>query len=100
MEDYNISDAQLSQSSFINTNYKAPMARLNSPKCWLPYTQSTAQWLQVKFQRQVHINGIITQGRKGIGQYVMRYKLRQSLDALTWSDVLDENGDTDVSFNC
>ena len=96
MENYNISDAQISASSS-HDGYSPQDARLHFGSAWVAY-QPDIQWIQVRFLRQVPITGVITQGEEGENIWVKTYKVRYSLDYENWRFVLDENGEDEV--NC
>jgi hypothetical protein len=67
---------------------------LNSPAAWFPLKQTVGQWWQMDVGSPRAVKGIRTQGRKGGDSWVQTYKVKWSLDEVTWNDV-----DGGASFN-
>ena len=95
MENYNISDEDISASSF-QDGYTPQDARLHIGSAWVSYWTED-QWIQVRFLRQVPITGVITQGEQGENTWVKTYKVKYSLDYKDWNFFLDENREDEVS---
>lgn len=97
MEDYNISDTEITASSF-QGGYSPQNARLHNKSAWVPSKMDTYEWIQVRFLRQVPITGVTTQGEQGANAWVKTYGVRYSLDNQDWNHVRDEYGEVEVSF--
>ena len=104
MEDGGIADSQITASSERGRNHAAKYARLNYilpsgvSGGWSPRDNNINQWIQVDLHTGVYVNGIITQGREmRDSQWVTRYKIRHSNNAVEWISVLTDN-QLEVSF--
>ena len=87
MENFAISDSQISASSEYNNDYLASFGRLNfrdnTGWAWSALTNDDNQWLQVDLNSQyVRIVGVATQGNQPYWDYnyVSSYKLQYSND--------------------
>ncbi|XP_053129973.1 coagulation factor VIII isoform X2 [Hemicordylus capensis] len=96
MESKAISNHQISASSHINrvlATWAPSLARLNMQgriNAWRPKVDSSAEWLQVNFQRTMRVTGIVTQGAKAFftPMYVREFSLSNSQDGKHWTPVL------------
>ena len=95
MEDYNISDSEITASSS-QSGYTPEDARLHIGRAWVSYW-TEYQWIQIRFLRQIPITGVITQGESGENAWVKTYKFKYSLDNQDWKYVLDKSGEDQVS---
>ncbi|XP_048579243.1 uncharacterized protein LOC5521276 isoform X2 [Nematostella vectensis] len=78
----------MNSSSFNGENCLASFAVLNGPKSWCPVTQNVMEHLTVRFQEDVVISAIASQGadQSGTSMYVASYKLTHSIDGHEWSE--------------
>ena len=92
MEDGSIPDDRITASS--QGSYTRPSnARLNRNRCWYPAKgQYVGSWLQVYMGLDpMHIEGVVTQGRRGSYHWVTHYQVQYSIDGTAWLYV---NGDS------
>ncbi|KAI0988035.1 hypothetical protein GJ496_011664 [Pomphorhynchus laevis] len=91
-----IEDWQISASShrFSEDHCQEKYARIFSPDgyAWCPQEPSDAEWIQIDLGSLSKVNGILTQGRTGSGEYVTLFRLSYSMDALHWQYVSDSAG--------
>ena len=86
MENYEISDDQITSSSDLRSKHRAANGRLNfmasdrRKGAWTSEINDLNQWLQVDFQRSVIITGISTQGRQDHYHFVKSYTISFSDD--------------------
>ncbi|XP_061454964.1 coagulation factor VIII isoform X2 [Rhineura floridana] len=98
MESNAISNEQISASSYVNSvfsTWSPPLARLNlngRVNAWRPKVDSSAEWLQVKFQKTMKVMGVVTQGAKAAftKMFVREFSLSSSLDGERWASVLQD----------
>ena len=93
MENSVITDSQITYSS---GNIIFPGPRLNTNGQWAIFLQDSNQWLQISLFRQTNITGVVLMGHSDAGIYVTRYNVNVCLDGVSWENVTDENGDTEV----
>ncbi|XP_052788530.1 lactadherin-like [Mya arenaria] len=99
-------DSQLSVSSVwnnINVLCRAPGARLNTQPSlttsgsWCAAENDKNQFIQVEFNRMVHVTGIALQGRPSNPQYVTSYKFQYSQNCDNFTTFLSTDG-TEMVF--
>ena len=61
--------------------------RLDSAQAWSAIRSRAGEWWQMDLGSVKRIEGVVTQGRAGDGQYVKSYKVVVSTDSSTWMDV-------------
>ena len=93
MENSVITDSQITYSS---GNVISPGPRLNTNGHWTAGVEDPNQWLQISLFRQTNITGVILMGHPSYSYYVSRYRVDMCLDGVSWENVTDENGDTEV----
>ena len=104
MEDRRIPDSQITVSSvFTGGTYNyhgATNARLNHPAefngtsasgAWVAAVDDLYQWIQVNLGVLKMVSGIVLQGREDESQWVTKYQVNYSLDAISWMWVKDAN---------
>ncbi|XP_071501550.1 lactadherin-like [Diadema antillarum] len=79
----------ISASSCLVYHLCTPQARLNGPASWCSSGVGTDQWLQVQFESNYLVSGIITQGRRDVEQYVTSYKMSSSVNNIIWTEYVD-----------
>ena len=93
MENSVIIDCQITYSS---GNIISPGPRLNTNGLWTTGLHDSIQWLQISLFRQTNITGVILMGHPNSNFYVSRYRVEVCLDGVSWENVTDQNGDTEV----
>ena len=93
MENSVISDSQITYSS---GNITSPGPRLNTNGQWTAGLNDSSQWLQISLFRQTNITGVVLMGHPSSNYYVTRYRVEVCLDGVSWENVTDGNGDTEV----
>ncbi|OWF49176.1 Retinoschisin [Mizuhopecten yessoensis] len=68
-------------------------ARINSTTGWCPGRSVDGQYLQVAFRTVSMLKAITTLGRVNADQWVIKYKVRTSMDGVTWTYVSNSTGD-------
>ena len=99
MEDGAIEDRYIYASSYLEDSLPE-YARLNHNFSWIP-TDSAHDihiWVKVYFPYQVPITGIITQGDERSDSWVKSFSVDYCLDHVTWTHVVDESGEWEVSL--
>lgn len=61
---------------------------LNSNLGWVAQTQNTSQFITLNYDEPVTMNGIITQGRAGLDQWVSSAHIDVSMNGSTWTRVV------------
>ena len=90
MESEAISDTQLSASSQMDGNHSAAQARLHFKADgsiaggWSALTNDRNQWFQIDLGSYTKVSGVATQGRDACKEWVTKYRLQYSDDALTF----------------
>lgn len=104
LQNYGISDSQISASSVHTILLSAAYARLNLQKVpggssggWKADGSDQKPWIQVDFREQVSVNEIKTQGRNDVNNYVKRYTVSYS-NAGSVFQYYKENGEIKVIF--
>ena len=92
MENYEISDKQISASSQWDVNHAAIQGRLHfkptgsKQGAWSAGTNDANQWLQIRLgDMDMRVTGIATQGRNAADQWVTTYKLQYSNDGVAFT---------------
>ena len=93
MENLIIADSQITYSSGRITS---PGPRLNTSGQWTTSLKNSNQWLQISLFRQTNITGVVLMGHPSSNDYVTRYRVEVCLDGVSWENVTDQNGDTEV----
>ena len=98
MEDGAIENRYIYASTSLE--YSSPeFARLNHKSSWIPSNRNEQEeWIKVYFPYQVQITGIITQGDERSGSWVKSFSVDYCLDHVTWTHVVDESGEWEVSL--
>ncbi|XP_072033086.1 uncharacterized protein [Amphiura filiformis] len=97
LETGEITDAQLSATTQRGTFFSVFNARLNlitgftNAGGWSAFTNDANQWVQVNLLSQKEVTGVITQGRQDADEWVTRYRVQYSVDAINWQYVLATN---------
>jgi hypothetical protein len=60
---------------------------LDSPEAWCAISNDLNQWIQMDAGQVKVINGVVTQGRQNIDQWVTSYFIETSSDGNTWTAV-------------
>ncbi|XP_071530009.1 uncharacterized protein [Panulirus ornatus] len=101
MEDYSITNDQITASSLMTPDDKPYAARLNAEWAWTAQSvdefdekAAQAEWLQVDLGEVTEVTGVVTQGHPFYQQYVTTFAVQTSETGATWEDVKDE----DASF--
>ncbi|KAG2466118.1 MRC1 protein, partial [Polypterus senegalus] len=97
MEDGNITNGQISSSSFKN-DYGPEHARLKGKSCWMP-SNSDGSWIGVEFPEVKKITGIVLQGCPAADNWVKLYKVQISADGSEWVYYEDEDKSTILTGN-
>ena len=100
MENGKISDEKISASSELSVNHAAIQARLNfKVGSWVSATNDAAQWLQIDLENYYTlVTSVATQGRDQDKQWVKRYNLQYSDDAVNFTYYV-EQGQSAVKVN-
>lgn len=104
MENFAISDGQISASSEWSSTLAAFLGRLHLKRSsgkagsWSTRANDDNQWLQVDLGRHTKVTGIATQGRNGYPQWVTKYKLQYSNDGVNFQ-YYREQGQTTEKVN-
>ncbi|KAL9962227.1 hypothetical protein ACROYT_G031309 [Oculina patagonica] len=104
MESGKIKDSEISASSEWDANHAAPQARLNfqagqgKTGSWSAKYNDQAQWLQVDLKTEAKVNGIATQGRNALSQWVTSYKLQYSSDGVFFEFYKQQDGQPEKVF--
>ena len=93
MENSVITDTQITYSS---GSIHSPGPRLYTNGQWTTSLNDSNQWLQINLFRQTNISGVVLMGHPSSNFYVSRYRVDVCLDGVSWENVTDENGDTEV----
>ena len=93
MENFMITESQITYSS---GSIIAPGPRLNSNGHWTAGKLDSNQWLQISLFRQTNVTGVVLMGNPLSDHYVSRYRAEVCLDGVSWENVTDQNGDTEV----
>ncbi|XP_071499232.1 EGF-like repeat and discoidin I-like domain-containing protein 3 [Diadema antillarum] len=85
-----IPDSSITASSYAHSEAYPRFARLNGPHRWCSSQLNTDQWLQVQFESNYLVSGIVTQGRgAAFDRYVTSYKISSSIDNMVWTEYMD-----------
>ena len=106
MENGAIPDSQISASSSYHSS-KPHYARLNSQPVqrnrkgsWSAGSDDSSQWLQIDLGDQfTNVTCVATQGRQDYPQWVTKYNLQYSNDAITFHFYTDEKGQAKVNYH-
>ena len=106
MENGAIPDSQISASSSYHSS-KPHYARLNSKPVqrnrkgsWSAGSDDSSQWLQIDLGDQfTNVTCVATQGRQDYPQWVTKYNLQYSNDAITFHFYTDEKGQAKVNYH-
>ncbi|KAK2849050.1 hypothetical protein Q5P01_008884 [Channa striata] len=101
-----IPDTSFSASSFHSSllrSWKPDLARLHqegSANAWRPKSNSPYEWLQVDLGKVRRITGVVTQGARALltQMTVTEFSVTFSSDGHTWSNVLEENSQSEKIF--
>ena len=111
MEDGTIAKNQITSSGHINTNFRPKYARLNLPSdyssgqsigsygAWC--TDTNEKWIQVAFDAQVSLAGVMMQARDVYRTYefwVSQYWVEHSVDGTQWHYVMDAKQEAMVNM--
>ena len=104
VQNYGILDSQISASSVHTELQSAAYARINLKRIpggpsggWKPNERDSKSWIQVDFREQVSVNGIKTQGRDAVNNYVKQYRVSYRDDGNVFQ-YYKINGETKVIF--
>ena len=97
MEDGAIEDRYIYASSSLDDSLPE-CARLNHNCSWIPTDFAQNIWVKVYFPYQVPITGVIIQGDERSDSWVKSFRVEWSLDHVTWTHVVDESGEWEVSL--
>ena len=106
MEHGAIPDSQVSASSSLDSS-QPHYARLNSQPVqrnrkgsWSAGSDNSSQWLQIDLGDQfTNVTCVATQGRQDYPQWVTKYNLQYSNDAITFHFYTDEKGQARVNYH-
>ena len=93
MENSIITDSQITYSSGSIT---PPGPRLNTNGHWTAGLHDSNQWLQISLFRQTNITGVVLLGHPSFNYFVTKCRVEVCLDGVSWENITDENGDTEV----
>ncbi|XP_072025091.1 uncharacterized protein [Amphiura filiformis] len=91
MESKLITDNQITYSSGSVTS----AGRLNLGY-WTAGSGDLKPWFQISLWRQTNVTGVVTLGRPSSNYYTSRYRVDVCLDGVSWENVTDENGYTEI----
>ena len=108
MKSGDISDVQISASSYYNTKnryYSAKKARLNYKGCWAAAKNNIHQWLQVDLGGYTKVTRVATQGSgyRCSNWWVKKFKIRYSSDGVIWQfykEPGNSNASAKVRWTC
>ncbi|CAH1776419.1 unnamed protein product [Owenia fusiformis] len=89
---YRIPDSSLRVSSIWDNNHGPHRARLGTPRsgasrgAWSARSNNHDQWIQADLGEVMIVNGVITQGRNDVAQWVSSYKLFYSRNGLNMTE--------------
>ncbi|XP_028412301.1 uncharacterized protein LOC114535123 [Dendronephthya gigantea] len=95
IKDYQITASSTDRlSSYLANPFEA---RINNTifsrcGCWSPQSNSTSEWLQVDFLKQIAVTAVQTQGRNDVDEWVTQYQVSFSQDGTNFAHLMDENG--------
>ena len=88
-------DARMTASTFYNSAYYQYYGRLNENRgygAWYPKTKTDkTDFLQVDMGTVHYVCAVATQGASGIGEWTTGYKLRLSMNGVTWHAYMENN---------
>jgi len=84
MESGEIHASMISTSTSRDENHSGTHARLNHLTSWMPSVSDKQQFIQVKFNGERKITGLVTQGQETGDIFVKSYKLKHSQDGNHW----------------
>ena len=91
MENSEIADSQITASDQWNSlSWAAQRARLNHDTAWSTHILDGNQWIQITFNQQQYVTGLITQGKNHA--WVKTYKVEFTEDGSTWEFASDSVG--------
>ena len=96
MENYAISNGQISASSQWDVNHAAIQGRLyfkaggGKQGAWSAGANDVNQWLQVNLNTYTRVTHIASQGRNAADQWVTKYTLAYSNDGSNFQDYKEE----------
>lgn len=103
MESGEISNDQITASSYWAVHYEPYLARLHLQPRWLEArgwassTNDVNQWLQVDLSIKFDVTRVATQGRPEYTQWVKKYSLLYSDEGVTFHNYMNEQGQTKVN---
>ena len=71
---------------------------LNTGRAWCPAHAAKNEWLLVDLGVASTINGVVTQGRGNVKEWITHFMISYSLDAYKWEFARDIYGNKKVSF--
>ena len=98
-----LTNSKITASSQYNRNSAPWLGRLRRPKrgaymgAWCAKHNNHNQWFKVDFGRPMKITKIATQGRQDASQWVTRYLVSSSLDAVHWAVYRFKSNDKVIS---
>jgi hypothetical protein len=93
MQNRDIPNKDITQSSVSSPQYSGYQARLNNSGAWLALKNDGLQWIQVKFAHRKAVTMISTQGYNG---YIKEFYLSYSDDGVQWNKYKDSQGNDKV----
>ncbi|XP_013397759.1 uncharacterized protein LOC106164412 [Lingula anatina] len=89
-------NSALTASSKIDNNHQPFNARLNSNTGWSPSSSADTEYIQINFNRNYRVRGIVTQGRKDVNAWASSFRLQFTEDGKTWQFYQEPYGTTKV----
>ncbi|XP_028407274.1 uncharacterized protein LOC114529904, partial [Dendronephthya gigantea] len=95
IKDYQITASSTDRlSSYLANPFEA---RINNTifsrcGCWSPQSNSTSEWLQVDFLKQIAVTAVQTQGRNDVDEWVTQYQVSFSQDGTNFVHLMDGYG--------
>ena len=71
---------------------------LNTGRAWCPAHAAKNEWLLVDLGVASTINGVVTEGRGNVKEWITHFMISYSLDAYKWEFARDIYGNKKVSF--
>ncbi|XP_069107089.1 lactadherin-like [Argopecten irradians] len=92
---HGVSDDALSASS-THSHCQLAKMRINSDDAWCPLSTNNGEYVQVELKTKSQIKEIQTRGRGVSNQWVSSYSVSCSMDGITYTPILDNDGDIKV----
>ncbi len=103
MQSQIITDDQITSSSSLDDTTLPHFARLLNDKHWTPHPEDDAPWLQISFDEQMILSGLVVEGIKSLELgwiWLDEFYLMYSNDLIQWTPyVYFEHGEKVLSFN-